>query len=65
MEVNKLRQMLDAQKKTMKQMQGMSEADMQRMQANLQNGRMPQNMGGFSGGSKGKGKGKGQGKIFR
>ena len=61
MEVNKLRQMLDAQKKTMKQMQGMSEADMQRMQANLQNGRMPQNMGGFSGGSKGKGKGK----IFR
>lgn len=65
MEVNKLRQMLDAQKKTMKQMSKMSETDMQKMQANLQNGRMPGGMTQNYGASKGKGKGRGQGKIFR
>lgn len=65
MEVNQLRQMLDAQKKAMKQMQGMSEADMAKMKNNLENGRMPQNMGGAPSVSKGKGKGRGQGKIFR
>ncbi|MGM9971900.1 MAG: signal recognition particle protein [Anaeroplasmataceae bacterium] len=65
MEVNKLRQMLDAQKKTMKQMSQMSETDIQKMQSNLQNGRMPNMPQQNYGGSKGKGKGRGQGKIFR
>lgn len=65
MEVNKLRQMMDAQKKAMKQMSQMSEADMQRMQNNLQNGRMPNMPQANYGVSKGKGKGRGQGKIFR
>lgn len=61
MEVNRLRQMLEQQKKTMKQMQGMSETDLKKMQANLQNGNLPQQQSY----SKGKGKGRGQGKIFR
>lgn len=65
MEVNQLRQMLDAQKKAMKQMQGMSEADLNKMKNNLENGRMPSNFQGGGSASKGKGKGKGQGKIFR
>lgn len=62
MEVNRLRQMLETQKKAMKQMSGMSETDLKRMQANMQNGNMPQMQPSYS---KGKGKGKGQGKIFR
>ncbi len=61
MEVNRLREMLAQQKKTMKQMQGMSETDLKKMQSNLQNGNLPQQQNY----SKGKGKGRGQGKIFR
>ena len=62
MEVNRLRQMLETQKKTMKQMQGMSETDLKRMQTTLQNGNLPTQGQSYS---KGKGKGRGQGKIFR
>lgn len=62
MEVNRLREMLETQKKTMKQMSGMSEADLKKMQANMKNGNMPMSQPSYS---KGKGKGKGQGKIFR
>ena len=62
MEVNRLRQMLETQKKTMKQMQCMSETDLKRMQTNLQNGNLPTQGQSYS---KGKGKGRGQGKIFR
>lgn len=62
MEVNRLRQMLDSQKKAMKQMSGMSETDLKRMQTNMKNGNMPAPAQSYS---KGKGKGRGQGKIFR
>lgn len=62
MEVNRLREMLETQKKTMKQMQGMSETDLKRMQANLKNGNMPTQGASYS---KGKGKGRGQAKFFR
>ena len=55
MEVNRLREALDTQIKTMKKMQGMSQADMQKMASNLQNG----NFGGNYQPHKGKGKGKG------
>lgn len=40
-EVNKLRQSLEQQKKMAKQMSGMSESDMQRMQRNMQSGKVP------------------------
>lgn len=57
MEVNKLREALDQQVKTMKKMQGMSEDDMQKMAINMKNGNFAnmqnQNV------KKGKGKGKG------
>ncbi len=59
-DVNKLRQMLETQKRTMKQFSNMSEADMQRMQSGLQNGRMPQN---FMNQAPKKGKGKGKGNF--
>ncbi len=60
-EVNRLRQALETQVKMMKQMNGMSESDMQRMQNNLQNGQMPMNFQPKV--SKGKGKGKGNFRI--
>jgi signal recognition particle subunit SRP54 len=55
MEVNRLREALDTQIKTMKKMQGMSQTDMQKMASNLQNG----NLGNNFQPKKGKGKGKG------
>ncbi len=55
MEVNRLREALDTQIKTMKKMQGMSQTDMQKMASNFQNG----NLGGNFQPKKGKGKGKG------
>lgn len=55
-EVNKLREMLDSQIKTMKKMSTMSQADMARMSSQIQNGQMPT---GMNQGHKGKGKGKG------
>ena len=55
MEVNRLRDALDTQIKTMKKMQGMSETDMQKMASNIQNG----NFGSQFQPHKGKGKGKG------
>jgi signal recognition particle subunit SRP54 len=65
MEVNKIRQMLEAQKKAAKQMANMSESDMKKMQADMQAGRVPQGMGGSQNYSKGKGKGRGQAKFLR
>ena len=65
MEVNKLRQMLEAQKKAAKQMAGMSEADMMKMQADVKAGKMPSGMGASQSYSKGKGKGRGQAKFLR
>ena len=60
-EVNRLRQALDAQVKMMKQMNGMSESDIQRMSKNASSGVMPQ---GFAPKvNKGKGKGKGNFRI--
>ncbi len=59
MEVNKLREALDQQVKTMKKMQGMSEADMQKMAASMKTG----NMSGMSQPSVKKGKGKGKGNF--
>ena len=55
MEVNKLRQMLEAQKTAAKQMAGMSEADMKKMQADVKAGNMPSGMGASQSYSKGKG----------
>ena len=55
-EVNKLRELLESQVKTMKKMSSMSETDMQRMAAQVQNGQMP---GGMPKQKMGKGKGKG------
>ena len=57
-EVNRLREMLDAQVKTMKKMQGMSQADMARMSNSIKNGQMPSGMG-----MPHKGKGKGRGNF--
>ncbi len=54
-EVNRLREMLEAQKKTMKKMSTMSQTDMERMSSQLQNGQMPQ----MGRPKQGKGKGKG------
>ncbi len=54
-EVNRLREMLEAQKKTMKKMSTMSQGDMERMSSQLQNGQMPQ----MGRPKQGKGKGKG------
>lgn len=57
-EVNKLRQTLDAMKSSMKQMKGMDESQVKRMQSQVKNG----NYSGISGmpkAKKGKGKGKG------
>ncbi len=65
MEVNKLRQMLEQQKKAMKQMSQMSETDLKRMQGDLQNGKIPSNMGSGNSVSHGKGKGRGQAKFLR
>ncbi len=59
MEVNKLREALDQQVKTMKKMQGMSEADMQKMATSMKTG----NMSGMSQPSVKKGKGKGKGNF--
>ncbi len=59
MEVNKLREALDQQVKTMKKMQGMSEEDMQKMAINVKNGNMP----GMSNQTYKKGKGKGKGNF--
>lgn len=56
-EVNKLRQALDAQVKTMKKFSGMSETDMMKMQSDMKSGRMPANSQPTY--HKGKGKGKG------
>ena len=61
-DVNRLREMLDQQKRVMKQMSGMSEDDMQKMASSVQNGRMP-NMGYNPKPKKGKGKGKGNFRI--
>lgn len=58
-EVNRLRNSLDTMKKTMKQMNGMSETDMKRMQQNVANG----NMAGMSQPKIHKGKGKGKGSF--
>ena len=58
-EVNRLRQSMDQMKKTMKQMNGMSETDMRRMQSQMQNG----NMGGMMQPKYHKGKGKGKGNF--
>lgn len=55
-DVNRVRDMLDAQVKTMKKMSTMSEADMMRMSKQIQNGQMPQ---GMPRAKQGKGKGKG------
>lgn len=55
-DVNRLRDMLQAQIKAMKQMSGMSETDMRRMSSNLQNGQLP---AGNNYIKKGKGKGRG------
>ena len=55
MEVNRLRDALDTQIKTMKKMQGMSETDMQKMASNIQNGNFESQFQPH----KGKGKGKG------
>ena len=60
-EVNRLRQALDAQVKMMKQMNGMSEADINRMSNSMKNGQMPQSYAPRQ--SKGKGKGKGNFRI--
>lgn len=60
-EVNRLRQALDAQVKMMKQMNGMSEADINRMSNSIKNGQMPQGYAPRQ--SKGKGKGKGNFRI--
>lgn len=57
-EVNRLREALDQQVKTMKRMQNMSENEMQRMASNMQNG----NFSGM-GMSQHKGKGKGKGNF--
>lgn len=65
MEVNKLRQMLEAQKKAAKQMAGMSESDMKRMEADMKSGKMPSSFGQNQSYSKGKGKGRGQAKFLR
>ncbi len=59
MEVNKLREALDQQVKTMKKMQGMSEDDMQKMAINMKNG----NMAGMQNQTYKKGKGKGKGNF--
>lgn len=59
MEVNKLREALDQQVKTMKKMQGMSEDDMQKMAINMKNGNMP----GMQNQTYKKGKGKGKGNF--
>lgn len=59
MEVNKLREALDQQVKTMKKMQGMSEEDMQKMAINMKNG----NMAGMQNQTYKKGKGKGKGNF--
>ncbi len=59
MEVNKLREALDQQVKTMKKMQGMSEADMQKMATSMKTG----NMSGMSQPNVKKGKGKGKGNF--
>lgn len=56
-EVNNLRNSLDQMKRTMKQLKGMKEEDIEKMQRNIQNGNLPQNMQGKV--KKGKGKGKG------
>ncbi len=58
-EVNRLRNSLDTMKKTMKQMNGMSETDMKRMQQNVANG----NMAGMAQPKIHKGKGKGKGSF--
>lgn len=58
-EVNRLRQSMETMKKTMKQMNGMSETDMRRMQQNMQNG----NMSGMAQPRYHKGKGKGKGNF--
>lgn len=55
-QVNRLREMLDAQVKTMKKMSTMSETDLAKMSSSLQNGQMPSQMGRPK---QGKGKGKG------
>ncbi len=55
-EVNRLRDMLEQQIKTMKKMSTMSETDMMRMSQQIQNGQMPNQMGRQR---QGKGKGKG------
>lgn len=60
-EVNRLREALDAQVKMMKQMNGLSESDMQRMSNSIKNGQMPQGYAPKA--SKGKGKGKGNFRI--
>jgi len=59
MEVNKLREALEQQVKTMKKMQGMSEEDMQKMAINMKNG----NMAGMQNQTYKKGKGKGKGNF--
>lgn len=59
MEVNKLREALDQQVKTMKKMQGMSEEDMQKMAINMKNG----NIAGMQNQTYKKGKGKGKGNF--
>lgn len=58
-EVNRLRQSMDSMKKTMKQMNGMNETDMKRMQQNVQSG----NMSGMMQPKYRKGKGKGKGNF--
>ncbi len=57
-EVNRLRDALETQVKTMKKMQGMSQEDMMRMSNNLQNGNFSQ-----FGAPQHKGKGKGKGNF--
>ena len=58
-EVNRLRQSLDQMKKTMKQMNGMTEADAMRMQSQMKNG----NYSGMGQPKAYKGKGKGKGNF--
>ncbi len=58
-EVNKLRQALEMQVKTMKQMSGMSEADMKKMEMNAKNG----NFSNIAQPKVNKGKGKGRGNF--
>jgi signal recognition particle subunit SRP54 len=58
MEVNRLRESLEQQKKLMKKMNSMSQTDMQKMANDFKNGNMP-----VQGMSRGKGKGKGDFRI--